>query len=130
MAIVITDIGKQKALEYLVGKDTTTESLTLKLYSNNLSPSTDDTVSLYTEVSGNGYSAKSLTGSSWTVTDGVASYSQQTWTFTGAVGAVYGYYVVSATSGDLIFAERFSGAPYTVANNGDTIKVTLNITLI
>lgn len=130
MAIVITDIGKQKALEYLVGKDTTTESLTLKLYSNNLSPSTDDTVSLYTEVSGNGYSAKSLTGSSWIVTDGVASYSQQTWTFAGAAGAVYGYYVVSATSGDLIFAERFSGAPYTVANNGDTIKVTLNITLI
>lgn len=130
MAIVITDIGKQKALEYLVGKDTTTESLTLKLYSNNLSPSTDDTVSLYTEVSGNGYSDKSLTGSSWIVTDGVASYSQQTWTFTGAAGAVYGYYVVSATSGDLIFAERFSGAPYTVANNGDTIKVTLNITLI
>jgi hypothetical protein len=130
MAIVITDVGKQKALEYLVGKDTSTETLILKLYSNNLSPSVDDTASLYTEVSGNGYSSITLTGSSWTIAGGDAVYPQQTWTFTGAAGTVYGYYVVSATSQDLIFAERFSGAPYTVANSGDTIKVTLNIALI
>lgn len=130
MAIVITDVGKQKALEYLVGKDTSTETLILKLYSNNLSPSVDDTASLYTEVSGNGYSSITLTGSNWTIAGGDAVYPQQTWTFTGAAGTVYGYYVVSATSQDLIFAERFSGAPYTVANSGDTIKVTLNIALI
>lgn len=130
MAIVITDVGKQKALEYLVGKDTSAETLILKLYSNNLSPSVDDTASLYTEVSGNGYSSITLTGSNWTIAGGDAVYPQQTWTFTGAAGTVYGYYVVSATSQDLIFAERFSGAPYTVANSGDTIKVTLNIALI
>jgi len=130
MAIVLTDSGKQKALEYLVGKDPTTESLILKLYSNDITPEDDDVVDLYTEVTGNGYTAKGLTIASWSIAAGSAVYPQQTWTFTGAAGAIYGYYVVLATSGDLIFAERFSGAPYTVANNGDTIKVTLNVTLI
>jgi len=130
MAIVITDTGKQKALEYLVGKDTTTESLVLKLYSNNYTPTVDDTSTLYTEVTGNGYTSKALTTSDWSVAGGEAFYPQQTWQFTGAAGAVYGYYAVSATGGDVIFAERFSDAPYTIATSGDTIRVTLNITLI
>lgn len=130
MAIVITDTGKQKALEYLVGKDTTTESLILKLYSNNYTPQMEDTADLYTEVTGNGYTSKALTTSDWSIAAGDALYPQQTWTFTGAAGAIYGYYVVSATSGDLIFAERFSDAPYTIAVDGDIIKVTLSITLI
>ena len=130
MAILLTDSGKQKALEYLVGKDTTTESLILKLYSNDLTPEDDDVAELYTEVTGNGYTAKGLSVASLSVAAGSAVYPQQTWTFTGAAGSIYGYYVVLATSGDLIFAERFSGAPYTVATNGDTIKVTLNLTLI
>lgn len=130
MAIIITDVGKQKALEYLVGKDATTETLILKLYSNDNTPDTDDLVGLYTEVTGGGYTSKQLTIADWVITAGSASYPQQTWTFTAATGSIYGYYVVSATSNELIFAERFSGAPYTVATNGDIIKVTLNITLI
>lgn len=226
MAIIITDVGKQKALEYLVGKDTTTESLVLKLYSNNVTPDIEDTIATYTEVTGGGYSAKTLSVSNWSVSAGESLYPQQTWTFTGAAGPVYGYYItrpsvisvssynlsssttttteaislgeqyISVTSDtsfsvnsyvklaannqsvtpfeivrilykqsnvlyvdraqlstsqlshvsgvtatlltitedttntDVIFAERFSGAPYTVATNGDIIKVTLNITLI
>ena len=130
MAIVLTDSGRQKALEYLVGKDSTTEPLILKLYSNDLTPEDDDVTELYTEVTGNGYAPKALDIANWSIAAGSAVYPQQTWTFTGAAGAIYGYYVVLATSGSLIFAERFSGAPYTVANNGDTIKVTLNVTLI
>lgn len=130
MAILITDAGKQKALEYLVGKDTTTESLILKLYSNNYTPDIEDIATFYTEVIGNGYTSKALTSSSWSIVGGEALYPQQTWAFTGAAGAVYGYYAVSAIGGDVIFAERFSDAPYTIATSGDTIRVTLNITLI
>ncbi len=130
MAILITDAGKQKALEYLVGKDTTTESLILKLYSNNYTPDIEDVATFYTEVTGNGYASKALTSSSWSIVGGEALYPKQTWAFTGAAGAVYGYYAVSATGGDVIFAERFSDAPYTIATNGDTIRVTLNIVLI
>lgn len=130
MALVITNIGKQKALEYITGKDTSTETLIMKLYSNDVTPSSQDILSAYTEVSvANGYTSISLTGSNWTVSDGAASYPQQTWTFTGSAGTVYGYYLVSATNNQLYFAERFPNAPYTISNNGDIIRVTLNLTL-
>ena len=129
MAIVITDIGKQKALEYLVGKDTTTELLVLKLYINNVTPDIEDTVATYTEVTGGGYSAKTLSAATWSVFAGEATYPQQSWNFTGNAGTVYGYYLVNSTSNQLIFAERFPNGPYTVANNGDIIRVTLSIRL-
>lgn len=130
MAIVITDTGRQKALEYFVGKDSTTESLILKLYSNDISPDVDDVVDLYTEVSGNGYAAKGLSVASWSIAGGSAVYPQQTWTFTGAAGTIYGYYVINATSSELMFAERFPSGPYTIAANGDIIRVTLSLSLI
>ena len=130
MAIVITDTGRQKALEYFVGKDTSTESLILKLYSNDVSPETDDVVDLYTEVSGNGYTAKGLSVSSWSIAGGSAVYPQQTWTFTGAAGSVYGYYVINSVSSQLMFAQRFPNGPYTITTSGDTIRVTINLSLI
>jgi hypothetical protein len=130
MAIVITNAGKQKALEYFVGKDTTTEYLILKLYSNDLSPAIANTVDLYTEVTGGGYASKTLVPTSWSITSGVAEYPQQVWTFTGAASTVYGYYAVSATSNELMFAERFSSGPYSVTTDGDIIRVTLNLSLI
>ena len=71
------------------------------------------------------------TGTSWTPDPGPpysAVYAQQTWTFDGTGGAttVYGYYVVQAGSGELMFAERF-GTPPTIASNGDQIKLTPTI---
>lgn len=226
MAIVITDVGKQKALSYLVGKDYSTDPLILRLFTNNVTPEVDDDFSIFTEATGGGYATKSLDPVSWTVQNGSASYPQQTWTFTGNVGTVYGYYITRAsvisptsyslsstttttteaiTSGeklidvtsdtsfpvnsyvklaannqsstafeivkvlykenntlyvdraqlstsqlshnsgitatlltiaqdttttDVIFAERFPNGPYTVANSGDTVSVTLTLNLI
>jgi hypothetical protein len=58
-----------------------------------------------------------------------ATYSEQTWTFSsGTAVTVYGYYVVGATSNTLLFAERFS-SPKIVQYAGDTIKITVKITL-
>jgi hypothetical protein len=130
MSIVITDVGKQKALEYFVGKDSTTESLILKLFSNDITPDVDDVLDLYTEVSGNGYTSKGLSVASWSIAGGSAVYPKQTWTFTGSAGSIYGYYVVNTTSSDLLLAERFADGPYTVAANGDTVSVTLTLNLI
>ena len=93
MAIVITNAGKQKALSYLVGKDYTTDPLILRLFTNNLTPEVDDDISVFTETTGGGYATKSLDPVSWTVQNGSATYPQQTWTFTGNAGTVYGYYI-------------------------------------
>jgi hypothetical protein len=131
MAIVVPNNGEVVALSYLVGKTASTEGLTLRLYTSNTTPAESDTAGTYTEASGNGYAAIALTGSSWTVTGGAptpASYAQQTFTFTGALGNVYGYYLTRTTTADLVYAERFSDGPYNVVNNGDQIKVTPQIT--
>ena len=127
MAGVVTDSGKAIALQRFLAEDET-----LKLFVNNVTPAEGDTAASYTEMSTQGYASKALTGTSWTVTPGApssASYAQQTWTFDGTGGAttVYGYFVVQAVSGILMFAERFASPP-TIVNNGDQIKLTPTIT--
>jgi hypothetical protein len=131
MAVVFTNAAELVALKNFLNA-LTPESLVLKLYSNDVTPTSADVASDYTEVSGNGYSATTLTPSSFTFTSGdpgSAAYPQVTFSFTGAAGNIYGYFVVGATSGDLMFANRFSNAPINIANNGDEIRITLTITL-
>lgn len=132
MALVVPNGGEVIALSYLVGKTASTEGLTLRLFTNNATPGETDTAATYTEATGNGYAAIGLTGSSWSVSAGApstASYAQQTFTFSGALGNVYGYYMTRTTTGDLVYAERFSDGPYAIANNGDQIKITPAITM-
>lgn len=130
MALVVPNGGEVIALSYLVNKSSP-ENLVLRLFTNNKTPAEADAVGDYTEATGSGYASITLTGASWTVTPGApssAAYAQQTFTFTGALGNVYGYYLTRLTTGDLVYAERFSDGPYNIANNGDQIKVTPTIT--
>lgn len=130
MALVITDTGKNLSLSYLTGKVSSTEEMYLKLYTNDVDPTSSTTVNDLTYLAdGNGYTAVNLVGTSWSVTDAVASYPTQTWNFTGAVGNVYGYGIVTETSNVLIFAERFLDGPYNVLSNGDIINVAVSISL-
>lgn len=131
MALVVPNQGEQIALEAFVGK-TAGQNLVLRLYTNDVTPGETNTEATYTEASGNGYAAITLTAANWTVTPGApteAAYAEQTFTFTGALGDVYGYYFTQVTSGKLVWAERFTGAPFNIANNGDQIKITPKITL-
>lgn len=132
MALVVPNGAETFALSYFVGKTGTTEGLTLRLFTNNITPGETDTAGTYTEATGNGYAAIALTGASWTITPGAptsAAYAQQTFTFTGALGNVYGYYLTRTTTGDIAYAERFSDGPYAIANNGDQIKIQPTITM-
>lgn len=131
MTLRIPNEGEGKLLEFALGKSSQ-ETLVLRLFSSNTTPADTDTTATYTEVSGNGYAAKSLTGSSWTVTPGApssATYPTQTFTFTGAAGNVYGYFVTSQSSAKVLWAERFSDGPYNVTASGQTINVTPVLTL-
>jgi hypothetical protein len=128
MALVFPDVGENIVLEALVNK-TAPQNLILRLYTSNTTPGEADTAGTYTEATGNGYSAITLTGASWgTASGGSIAYAQQTFTFTGNLGNVYGYYMTQATSGTLVFAERFTDGPYNIVNNGDQIKITPTIT--
>lgn len=131
MAGIVANAGEELALKNFLNH-TAPQNQVLKLFVNNVTPAEGDTAASYTEMSTQGYASKALTGTSWTVTPGApssASYAQQTWTFDGTGGAttVYGYFVVQAVSGILMFAERFASPP-TIVNNGDQIKLTPTIT--
>ena len=129
MVLVVVNNGESIALQLITNKLATPEDLVLELFTSNTTPGETDTLATYTLASGFGYAAITLTGASWTVSGTTQiAYAEQTFTFTGALGDVYGYLLKRATSLDLIIAERFTGAPFNIANNGDQIKVTPVIT--
>lgn len=131
MALLVPNNGEGDALSYFVNKSAP-ENLILKLFTSNTTPAEADTAGTYTEASGSGYAAITLTGASWAApVEGAPSsiaYAEQTFTFTGALGNVYGYYCVRASSGRIAYVERFSNGPYNIQNNGDAIKITPTIT--
>ena len=131
MALLFPNNGEGDALQYLVNR-AAPENLVLRLYTSNTTPAEADTAGTYTEATGFGYAALTLTGASWGApSEGAPSsiaYAQQTFTFTGALGNVYGYYMTRATSGRIAYSERFADGPYNIVNNGDQIKITPTIT--
>lgn len=132
MALVIPNQGEVIALEALLNK-TAPENLDLCLYQNDVTPGETDTEATYTEADFTGYSTIQLTAANWTVTPGApteAAYPQQTFTSSAdqTSQSIYGYYVKQRTSGKLVYSERFTNGPYTIANNGDEIRVTPTIT--
>ncbi|HLC17492.1 MAG TPA: hypothetical protein VJM57_00565 [Thermodesulfobacteriota bacterium] len=131
MALTLMDIGADEILKtyFNNARPAGGNNLTIKLFTNNVTPADTDTAGTYTEATGGGYAAKTITNGSWTVTVGNdpsdAAYAQQTWTFTGALTTnptIYGYYVVDA-DGTLLWAEKLA-ASFTPANNGDELKIT------
>lgn len=130
MALEVPSGAESIIMQYVVNK-ASPQDLKLCLFTNNHTPVEGDDISAYTEASGNGYAEIALTGASWTISGSAptqAAYAQQTFTFTGALGNVYGYYLKRTTGGELMWAEKFTDGPYNIANNGDTIKITPVIT--
>lgn len=131
MPLLVPNASEATMLEAILNK-TAPQNLVLRLFTNNVTPGEADVAAAYTEATGNGYAAQNLTAGSWTTVAGApteATHPEMTFTFTGALGNVYGYYVTQATSGLLMWAERFTGAPFNIANNGDQIRVTPKLTL-
>ena len=132
MALRVTDEGEVIALKALLNH-TAGQNLVLKLYQNNITPADTDVAGTYTECTFTGYANVTLKGGSWTVTPGapaVASYAQQTFTSSADQAAqnVYGYFLTQLGSGTLVYAERFTGAPFVIQNLNDNIKVTPRLT--
>ena len=130
--LLATNEAEGKMLEQIVNKLNDNVDLTLHLYSNDVTPGESDTAATYTEVSGGGYAAKTLTGASWTITPGApseAAYVEQTFTFSSVPGVanVYGYFVKRGST--LYWAERLPSAPFVIATAGDEVRVTPKFTL-
>ena len=132
MALVCPDQrGEILLLQYIVGM-VNADNPVLHLYANDVTPSDSTIVGSLTEVAGaTGYAAITLLSANWTTTQSggvtTAVYSEQTFTFTTDATS-YGYYVTDET-GQLLWLERFSGAPFDIPDGGGTISITAKLTL-
>jgi hypothetical protein len=132
MALVVPDICEQTILSLLLGVTTNPGNQVLKLFKSSTTVPNESTVlSEFVEANQAGYSDKTLTGTSWTISTATgtttATYSEQTFTFTEAA-AIYGYYIVtSEPTPRLLWAERFTSAPFTLPTSGGTIAITPKI---
>jgi len=132
MSLVVPDTAEVRLLEYIVNKTSPT-NLVLHLYGNNLDLSTDSfTTGNFTEISAAGYAPVTLSGSSWTAStsSGISSAVYNTGiTFNFTVGVdVQGYYVTN-TSNQIMWAEEFPGAPFTLPSTGGDIAIRPQIQL-
>lgn len=128
MTLVVPNEGEGKLLDLWLNR-----ALTLKLYSNNVTPGETDTAATYTEVAGGGYADLDMVGANWVITQGAPSegaYPAHDFEFTGATDApstIYGYYVVDG-DGTLCWAERFGETvvPFSPVT-GSVIRITPKI---
>ena len=132
MALVCPDVkGEILLLQYIVGM-VNADNPVLHLYGNDITPSDSTVIGDLTEVAGaTGYASVTLLSANWTTTQSggvtTAVYSEQTFTFTTDATS-YGYYVTDE-SNNLLWLERFSGAPFDIPDGGGTISITAKLTL-
>lgn len=126
MTLVQPNVGEKIMLEAMVNK-TPPEDLDLCLFTNNATPVEGSVAGDFTEATGSGYARKLLTASLWVYAagdPGSITYPEQIFAFSGALGNVYGYYVVQRTSGIIVWGERLSDAPFNVTGATRRVYVT------
>jgi len=131
MALVCPDqFGEILLLQYIVGLVDAGNPV-LHLYANDVTPSDSTVIGDLIEATSSGYAAITLVSSNWTTTQAAgvttAVYSERTFSF-GTDAVCYGYYVTN-TSGNLLWLERFSGAPFDIPDGGGSISITTKLTL-
>lgn len=132
MSLVVPYEGERRLLGYIVNQSSPTD-LILHLYTNSVDLSGQAfTTSSFTEVNASGYASVNLNAASWnisTVNGVTAAVYNVAVSFTFNVGqGVYGYYVTT-TSGQIVWAEQFPGAPFNLPISGGEISVRPQIQL-
>ena len=123
--------GENHFLEILLGTTNVDSNLYLGLYLNSTEPEETATLADITEPTGGGYTRIALARGSWTITNDVAIFAQQTFKPSGVNwGNTYGYFIANTSdnSGVLIIVEDFTDGPYSVTNK-DEVKVIPQITM-
>lgn len=127
MALMVPNVGETEILTRALNF----EGSKLKLYTNDYTCTETSVIGNFTECVVAGYAHKILASGSWVISTlsniVTASFAEQEFLPTTAVSC-YGYMVTNSTGSVLIWAERFTGAPFIVPAGGGSIKVTLNIT--
>lgn len=112
------------------------EPCSLHLFANDVRPTRalDTLTTLQEPLEELGYKPIELDGEAWVFTvepDGQvsATYPEQTFTFTGPQGPVYGWLVMGRRTGKIKMIERPPGDPANIGRAGDAIAVIPRLTL-
>jgi len=132
MSLTVPNTAEIIMLQYIMGLTSPGDKI-LHLYKNDPSISDATTLGSLTESTEAGYAPITLYSISWTISQDMAGvttalYSEMPFNFTTGA-TVYGYYVTSAVGGNLLWVERFSGAPYQLPAGGGQIAVQAKSTL-
>lgn len=134
MAVVFPDVGEQRLLDRMTGKQTNVNAGSLKLFKNNLTPTAATVNGDFTEANFTGYASKTITAATWNAAVGIsgkayATYPNQLWTKSGATGNdIYGWYHQDST-GALLACERFASAPISMNVDGENLSFPLQMKL-
>lgn len=131
MPLNVPDSAELIALKAFIGHTAQSEDSVVGLFTSNITPADTDTAATYTaiEAVGGGYNRKSLLKGDWVVTANPITYAAQTWTFTGALNAnavIYGYFLLRATTLDIMWSENFGSGFQPLANN-DALTLALQL---
>lgn len=133
MALVVPNVAEVEMLKRLLGASANGNQV-IKLYKSDVTPIETTTigsgVGQLTETTAAGYTAITLVTGSWSVattTATTASYAEQTFTFTTSE-TLYGYYVTDLAN-NLLWCERFTGAPFVLPISGGQVAITPTINL-
>jgi len=140
MALVVPAAGEAEMLERIVGNptQTTNGNVHIHLYKNDYTPVEGSVLGDFTELvdaTDQNYALKPLTAASWSPSSSnptVMEYTQQTWTFLGIPDnfiPVYGYFVTADNDTTLLWAERFTDAPYNIPETGGSVSITPKLEL-
>jgi hypothetical protein len=122
------DAGRKYAVDHLTTVNTT-NNLAAELFQGNITPSQNDTNATYNSSLANytGYAPVILTVPSAATTVGIQA--QTTWASclfqvsapASVANQIYGYLIRDGITANVLWAERFAGAPLSMTNVGDNI---------
>lgn len=107
------------------------ESVTFRLFVNDVWPDLNSRAEDFEEPADLGYTAQACAPDDWEFTTDdfgkpIAEYPKRVWTFQGAVGVIYGYYVTDR-QGEILWVERFEAGPFVGRFEDDGLHVTPRI---
>ena len=133
MPLVVPTEGEIQLLQKLLQLTADTETYILHLYQNLYAPVPATTATNFTEANFTGYAAVTLNRTDWATPTlngsniAQSQVAQQSWTCGATGNTIYGYYVMGATSGKVLWAEEFGTAR--VLAVGDILNLTPVFTL-
>lgn len=104
----------------------TSRELLLKLFTNDVMPQPGDQAKRYVEPR-YGYTHKLLSPSNWKVVGRSLEYPEQSYSFSSAIGDVYGAFLVFKTTGELLGVERFGDYPVNIATVNHKLVLSVHL---